>query len=132
MRYVVCDDHRLFIEPFAAALGRRGYDVIVLTRPAQLPTAVERHRPELCVVDLRFPEGSGIEAIGEVRRRSPGTRVVVLSGSTDVRDAAAAAAAGAAGFRRKAQPMSVLFDALDRIAAGGVVAPVPPTPRWRG
>jgi DNA-binding NarL/FixJ family response regulator len=52
----------------------------------------------------------------------------VLSGSVDVRDLSAAAAAGAAGFLRKDQPITAIFDALDRIAAGREVA-LPPLPR---
>lgn len=131
MRYVLCDNHRLFVEPFAAALGRRGHDVIVVTRPAAAVRAVLLHRPDVCVLDLKFPEGDAFDALAEMRQRVPACRVVILSGSTDVRDAARAAAAGAAGFLRKDQPISGLFAALDRIAAGGTVAPLPQPARSR-
>ena len=127
MRIVLCDDHRLFIEPFAAALGRRGNDVVVVTKPGALFRAVERHRPDLCVVDLKFPRASGLDLVAELRRRHPACRVVVLSGSASTRDAAAAAALGVAGFLHKDQRMSLIFDALDRIAAGETVTP--PLPR---
>jgi two-component system, NarL family, nitrate/nitrite response regulator NarL len=126
VRYVLCDHHRLFVEPFAAALGRRGNDVIVVTDPAAAVRAVSAHRPDLCVLDLMFPDGDSLDALAEMRRRVPTCRVVILSGSTSVRDAARAAAAGAAGFLRKDQPIAALFTALDRIAAGGTVAPLPP------
>jgi DNA-binding NarL/FixJ family response regulator len=131
VRIVLCDDHRLFIEPFAAALGRRGHDVVVVTRPAAAVRAVSRHRPDLCVLDLKFPEDDALEALVEIRRRVPACRVVFLSGSAGVRDAARAAAAGAAGFLRKDQPIKAIFLALDRIAVGGTVAlqPEPARPR---
>ena len=132
MRYVLCDDHRLFLEPFAAALGRRGHHVVVVNRPGAVLRAVARHRAQMCVVDLKFPEGNGIEVLAEVRRGYPECRTVVLSGSTELRDAAAAASAGAAGFLRKDQPMDAIFAALDRIAAGGTVSPVPLHPRPAG
>jgi DNA-binding NarL/FixJ family response regulator len=129
---VLCDDHRLFVEPFAAALGRRGHDVVVVTRPDALMGAVERHRPDLCLVDLRFPDADGLDLIAELRRRHPGCRVAVLSGSAGVRDASAAASLGVVGFLQKDQPISTIFDALDRIAAGGTVTPVPLRPRDLG
>lgn len=123
MRIVLCDDHRLFVEPLGAALGRRGHDVVVVTRSRALCPAVDRHRPHLCVVDLKFPEGSGLHLLPELRRRHPDCKVVVLSGSATVSDAATAAALGAAGFLHKDRPISTIFDALDRIAAGATVAP---------
>ena len=125
MRLVLCDDHRLFIEPFAAALGRRGHDVVVVTQPRALFQAVDRHRPDLCVVDLKFPDEHGLDLVAELRRRHPGCKVAILSGSLSTRDAAAAAALGAVGFLQKDQPITAIFDALDRIAAGATVATLP-------
>jgi DNA-binding NarL/FixJ family response regulator len=132
MRFVLCDDHRLFVEPFAAALGMRGHDVVVVTAPGAALRAVDRHRPDMFVVDLKFPDGSGLDLIPQVRQRQPACRVVVLSGSTNPRDAAAAGAAGAAGFLQKDQPISVIFAALDRIAAGATVTPMPARDREVG
>jgi DNA-binding NarL/FixJ family response regulator len=129
---VLCDDHRLFIEPFAAALGRRGHDVVVVTRPDALFRALDRHRPDICVVDLKFPDANGLDLAAEVRRRHPECRVVILSGSAGSRDATAATAVGVAGFLRKDQPISAIFDALDRIAAGATVSLLPPRPRDAG
>lgn len=132
MRFVLCDDHRLFVEPFAAALGARGHDVVVVTSPGAVLRTVDRYRPEMCVVDLKFPDGSGLDVIAQLHQRHPGCRVVVLSGSPNPRDAAAAAAAGAAGFLRKDQPISAIFSGLDRIAAGGTVTPAPFRDREHG
>ena len=128
MRIVLCDDHRLFVEPIAAALTVRGHEVAVVHRPADVVAAAEQHRPDVCVVDLQFPEGDGLTAVAALRAHDPSCPVVVLSGSVDVRDLSAAAAAGAAGFLRKDQPVTAIFDALDRIAAGREVA-LPPLPR---
>src|SRR3954447_14173637 len=130
MRFVLCDDHRLFVEPFAAALARRGHDVFVITRPADALRAVDRHRPDVCVLDLAFPGESGMDTVVVLRKRYPTLPVVVLSGSCDVRDGATAASAGAAGVLRKDQPVAAIFAALDRIASGRTLPPVPvPRPR---
>ncbi|SFL25513.1 response regulator [Geodermatophilus ruber] len=121
MRLVLCDDHRLFVEPLAAALATRGHEVVVVTTPERALQAVVEHRPDLVVIDLRFPEGSGLDALVELRTRNAGCPVVVLSASAEDQDLAAVADAGAAAFLRKDQPMRAIFDALDRVAAGRAV-----------
>lgn len=128
MRLVLCDDHRLFAEPLAVALERRGHEVFVSSTPAEAIRSVTTHAPDLCVVDLTFPDGAGdgMSALLELRRRHPECQVVVLSGSADERDRARALAAGAAGFLRKDQPVTAIFDALDRIHTGRVLPSRPP------
>lgn len=129
MHFVLCDDHRLFAEPLAAALAARGHDVVVTTSPDAAIEAVERHRPDMCVVDLGFPNGAdGVDVVTEVGRRYPSCPVVILSGSTETRDVARAVSAGAAGFLRKDQPTAALFAAFDCIAAGGAVPAIPLLP----
>jgi DNA-binding NarL/FixJ family response regulator len=125
VRFVLCDDHRLFVEPFASALALRGHEVTVTTSPAEAIRAVDEREPDVCVMDLRFPDGESFEAIAELRRAHPSCPVAVLTGSEGVDDLAEAAAAGAAGFLRKGQPVSTLFDALERIATGGDLVMVP-------
>ena len=130
MRIVICDDHRLFVEPLGAALARRGHEVVVTHTPVRALQAVAEHRPDLVIMDLAFPEGSGLAAIKRLRERHAACTVVVLSASVDVREVASAAAAGATAFLRKDQPVAAVFDALDRIAAGRPVsAPSLPRPR---
>jgi DNA-binding NarL/FixJ family response regulator len=119
VRLVLCDDHRLFAEPFAAALNGRGHEVVLTSTPADGVRAVDEHDPDLFVVDIRFPEGDGFDAVAIVRQRHPACPIVVLSGSDDYRHVTTASAAGAAAFLRKDQAVSVLFDALERVAAGG-------------
>lgn len=131
MRLVLCDDHRLFVEPLAAALARRGHDVVVANTPVRALEAVAAHQPDVVVLDLsfpNFPDSDGFDILARLRAREVTCPVVVLSGSVDARDLADAAAAGAAAFLRKDQPMAAIFEALDRVAAGRAV-PTPPMSR---
>lgn len=125
MRLVLCDDHRLFAEPFGAALTARGHRVVLATTPAQGIRAVEEHGPDLFLVDIHFPEGNAFAAIAAVSRRRPACPVVVLSGSSDHRDAVAATDAGAAVFLRKDQAVSGIVETLERVAAGRKPLPSP-------
>jgi two-component system, NarL family, nitrate/nitrite response regulator NarL len=130
MRLVLCDDHRLFIEPLAAALARHGHEVVVAHSPVRALAAVGEHQPEVVLLDLRFPDGDGIDTLVTLRERQPDCPVVILSASMDTRDLAAASAAGAAAFLRKDQPVVAILDALARVVAGRAV-PTPPLPRPR-
>ena len=128
MRLVLCDDHRLFAESMADALTSRGHEVVVAASPAEALRAVDEHQPDLCLMDLRFPHGNGLDAVTEISTRHPFCAVVVFTGSVDADDVAAATAAGAVGLLRKDQPVSAVFEALLRIADGHELLP-PPLPR---
>ena len=129
MRLVLCDDHLLFAEPFAAALNARGHEVVFATSPTEGVRAVDEHDPDLFLVDIRFPDGDSFDAIATARQRHPACPVVVLSGSNDYRDVTRAVAAGAAAFLRKDQSVRIIVDALDRVTTGsGPVPPPDPSP----
>ena len=130
MRLVLCDDHRLFVEPLAEALARQGHDVVVAHTLTRALAAAAEHRPDVVVLDLRFPEGNGLDIVGELRARHVECPVVILSASVDVDDLTRAARAGAAAFLRKDQPVGVIRDALRRVAEGRPV-PTPPMVRRR-
>jgi two-component system, NarL family, nitrate/nitrite response regulator NarL len=126
VRLVLCDDHQLFAEPLAFALERRGHHVVVTTTPLEAVRAVDDDEPDVCLLDLGFPDEEGLQAIAALRRRHPLCAVLVLSATSDARAVEAARFAGAAGFVRKDQPLGALFMALARVAAGREPSPPPP------
>jgi DNA-binding NarL/FixJ family response regulator len=83
---------------------------------------VETHRPDACMLDLRFPNPpDGLGAARVIRKRFPETAVLLLSGITDPAILAEAARIGVVGFLRKDQYVDYIAGALDVIASGGVV-----------
>jgi two-component system nitrate/nitrite response regulator NarL len=131
VRVLLCDDHRMFVESFAAALTARGHDVLVTLAPAQAVEEAPRYQPDLAVLDLAFPGTSGLPAVVKLRTRHGGCPVVVLSASADPRDASSALAAGAAAFLCKVQPIRSIFEAFEQVVAGREVAPAPAPPIHR-
>src|SRR5208282_5830983 len=80
MRLVMCDDNRILCEALASIFQARGHEVVVIaTSVAAGITAVAEHRPDACLMDLRFPDGSGVDVIRAIRRSGPDTKIVVLS-----------------------------------------------------
>jgi DNA-binding NarL/FixJ family response regulator len=123
MRLVLCDDNRILGEALAAALQACGHQVVAITTSVAAGTAaVSAHLPDACLLDLRFPAGEdGLGAVPEIRRRCPGTAVVILSGAPDPSIACQAKDLGVAGFLSKDQNVANIAQALEVIASGGAV-----------
>lgn len=121
LRVVLCDDHRLFVEPIAAALVREGHRAVVTTTPPAACEAIAVHRPDVVVTDLQFPGFDGSEVVVQLCDRYPILPVVVLTGSTDERHPAAIRTAGAVGYLRKDMPIRAVLSAIEQFARGGAV-----------
>ncbi|HEU4348815.1 MAG TPA: response regulator transcription factor [Actinoplanes sp.] len=121
MRLVLCDDHRLLVDAFATALRGHGHEVVALaTTPEEGYRAVRAHDPDVCVLDLSFPGGSGLDAARRIAAEQPRCKVLILSGRSDPDLIMAALSLGAAGFVLKEQGLDGILLALDRVAAGEV------------
>lgn len=119
MRLVLCDDHRLLAMALASALDGLGYTIeaVVLT-PGDAVRAVALHEPDVLLIDLGFPEGSGLDAARDVGATHPRTHVVVLTGDDSPEALSGALEIGVAGYVRKAQRVEVIAAALDQAASG--------------
>ena len=130
MRLVLCDDNRIFCEAFSSMLRANGHPVLAIaTTASDSIAAVATNRPDACLLDLRFPDGSGLDVARAIRRSVPETKIVVFSCVTDPAVMAEAKKIGAAGFLRKDQKPGTITAALEVINAGkvafetGILAP---------
>jgi DNA-binding NarL/FixJ family response regulator len=129
MRVVVADDSVLLREGLVRLLTENGHEVVAAVGdgPA-LVVAVDEHRPEVSIVDVRMPPShtdEGLRASVEARRKVPGTPILVLSQYVEVSyaDDLLADRRGAIGYLLKDRVSEVgeFLDALDRVADGGTV-----------
>jgi len=83
MRVVIADDSRLLREGIASLLRAQGVEVAAQASSAEeLLDEVERHGPDVAIVDIRMPPSQtdeGIQAAHEIRRRYPTMGIVLLS-----------------------------------------------------
>lgn len=116
---VICDDHRVFGQALGAVLEGHGYEVLACTSDTESGiSAVASQQPDLFVVDLCFPGGSSLGRLSAVSAVSPGTQIVVLSGSCDPQASADVRRAGAAAFVAKDCPIDEIIAALGDVVKG--------------
>ena len=127
MRVVIAEDAALMREGLIRLLEDRGHQVPAAVADGDaLLAAVAEHRPDVAVVDIRMPPthtDEGLRAALELRRRHPGTGVLVFSQYIETRYAAQLLAGGAAGvgylLKDRVADVAEFIDALGRVAAGG-------------
>lgn len=133
MRLVLCDDNRILCEALASVLQARGHLVLAIaTSASDSITAVATNRPDACLLDLRFADGSGLDVARAIRHRHPETKIVVLTCVTDPAVMSEAKKIGVAGFLRKNQTPETLTSALEAISSGKVAFGLGPYRRPSG
>jgi DNA-binding NarL/FixJ family response regulator len=88
---------------------------------SEVPGAVERHRPDVVVMDLRMREVDGIEATRRLRRDPDAPPVLVLTTFDDDELLSGALRAGAAGFLLKDSPAEELIRAVRTVSSGNAL-----------
>ncbi|MGH8891102.1 MAG: response regulator, partial [Acidothermaceae bacterium] len=122
LRVVIADDHPVFRDGLRALLHDLGADVVAEAADgAAALNMVERHRPDVVLMDLRMPVLNGIEAVGRLSRDHPHVAVLVLTMSEDTPSLQAALAAGARGYLLKESTKEDIGRALDAVARGEIV-----------
>ena len=131
MRIVIAEDSAVVRAGLAEILADSGHQVLAAVGNADdLLAAVNEHRPDAAVVDVRMPPGytdEGVRAAIAIRRDHPETGVLVFSQYIETRYAAdllgAAPGGGAAGvgylLKDRVGDVEEFVEALSRVAAGG-------------
>jgi DNA-binding NarL/FixJ family response regulator len=117
---LIVDDHEVVRQGLVAMLARREAFQVV-AEAGSAAEAVEmaaRHEPDLVVMDVRLPDGSGIEACRDIRAERPETRVVMLTSYPDEEAVLSAIVAGASGYLLKQTRARDLVAALEAVGRG--------------
>ena len=119
-RILIVDDHEVVREGLRALLSRRpGFAVVgEAGSVAQAVAEASKMQPDIIVMDVRLPDGSGIEACREIRQARPETRVIMLTSFADEDAVMASILAGAAGYLLKQTRGNALADAIASVMRG--------------
>ncbi|MFI8879240.1 response regulator [Streptomyces sp. NPDC055243] len=121
IRVLLADDETLIRAGVRAILGS-AEDIEVVAEAADGREAVDlalRHRPDVCLLDIRMPRLDGLRAAAELHKAAPGTAVAMLTTFSEDEYIAAALDSGAAGFVLKSGNPRELISGVRAIADGG-------------
>jgi len=98
---LVVEDDDAFRRILVNALRERGYEAEGVPDAAAAIQAAERDSPEMAVVDLRLPDGSGLEVVQRLKAIDPATAIVVLTGYGSIATALESVRLGAVHYLTK-------------------------------
>jgi two-component system response regulator DevR len=120
VRVMLVDDHEVVREGLRTLIGRQK-DMVVVGEAGTMAEAIEtaaKAKPDVIVMDVRLPDGSGVEACRTIREARPETRVIMLTSYADDEALFASILAGAAGYLLKQTRGQAVIDAINTVAQG--------------
>jgi DNA-binding NarL/FixJ family response regulator len=125
-RAVIADDHQIVRDGLRSALekpGLIGLDRIEVVAEAvngfEALAEVKRHQPDVLLLDISMPLAGGAEVVTDIRRWSPDTRIVILTGIDAPGQICSLIDAGVDGMFSKGEDLKELYKHLPVILRGG-------------
>lgn len=119
-KILLVDDHPVVREMLTLRITQE-VDLEVCAAVGEMAAAlaaVERHQPDLAIVDINLPDGHGLELIKEVHTRDPAVRLLVFSMHDENLYGERVLRAGAQGYLMKSEPPEKIIEAIRRVLAG--------------
>lgn len=120
MNILIVDDHILFREGLASMLANQP-DINVVGEAGTLRKAIAKAKelqPDIVLLDIGLPDGSGLEAIEQIQESVPDVSIVVLTIYEPDETLTAAIQKGIKGFLHKNTPISALVASLRGVSRG--------------
>jgi DNA-binding NarL/FixJ family response regulator len=120
IRVFSVDDHPLLREGIAAIIDNQR-DMVMVAQAASSQDAIQqfrKHRPDVTLMDLRLPDGSGIETMIAIRAEFRDARIIMLTtfeGDVEIKNALES---GARGYMLKSMPPKELVEVIRQVHAG--------------
>lgn len=120
IRLLLVDDHAVVRLGLRTLFERAGSFVVTgeASSVVEAQEQASRLQPDVVIMDIRLPDGNGVEACREIRSNRPETRVVMLTSYSDEDAVVASIVAGAAGYLLKQTAPKQLIEAIRTVAMG--------------
>jgi DNA-binding NarL/FixJ family response regulator len=120
IRILSVEDHPVFREGLATIIGSQR-DMLLVAQATNVQEALEHfrfHRPDITLMDLRLPDGSGTGAVKAIRSGFPQARVIMLTTSDGDAEVLLALKEGAAAYVLKSTPKNDLLAVIRAVHTG--------------
>ena len=117
---LIVDDHDIVRKGLAMLVSRQE-DLSVVAEAGTVAEAVEKAResaPDVVVMDIRLPDGSGIEACRDIRDENEDVKVLMLTSHSDEEAVMGSIMAGASGYLLKEIRSQEIVDAIRKVGSG--------------
>ncbi|MCC7143055.1 MAG: sigma-54-dependent Fis family transcriptional regulator [Candidatus Eisenbacteria bacterium] len=115
-RVLLIDDEPSIGRSLRRVLSDEGHDFEVATSGAQGVAALTAFRPQVVLLDLRLPDGNGLDFLDRIRELDRSAQVILITAYGDTKAAVRAMKAGASDFLRKPYELDELLLAIDTAA----------------
>jgi NarL family two-component system response regulator LiaR len=121
-RILIIEDEEIVREGLSLLIGQQaGFRVVGQASTVEEAIAIAgREQPDVALLDIKLGDADGIDCLAELHSVSPKTRVLILTGMTDVETHYAAVSNGAMGIVRKIEATEILISAIRKVQAGEV------------
>ena len=117
---VVVDDEALFAKAVVRHLEKAGYRCTHAATLGAAAAAIDSSEPDLVLLDMRLPDGSGLDYLQRLRARSP-VPVIVMTAYGEIDDAVTAMKLGAADYLKKPLDLEELRLNVEKVLATSTV-----------
>lgn len=115
-RILVVDDEEIIRDVISSKIQKSlGYEVVEAGNGVEALRHVEEAIPDLIVTDIKMPEMTGIELLGEIRKRRLNVPVIILTGYGTMEDAISAIRLGAKSFIKKPFDINEVISLIENI-----------------
>ena len=98
---LIVDDEPDIRELLALTLGRMDIKTVVAEDYSQAITKLKNHQFDICLTDMRLPDGDGLELVAWIQKNTPGVPVAVITAHGNIETAVQALKLGAFDFVSK-------------------------------
>ncbi len=117
-KLLFADDHHLILDALVYMAGNE-YEVQGVDRLSAFEEAIDSFSPDLAILDIRMPDGDGIEAARRTLSKRPGLKLMFLSMHTEPSYIKRAIETGAQAYLSKRSPADELRQAIRTVLNGG-------------
>ena len=120
LKILVVDNHDIVRKGLAMLISRQE-DLFVVAEAGSVAEAMTKAResvPDVVVMDIRLPDGTGIEACREIRDENSGVKVLMLTSYSDEEAVMGSIIAGASGYLLKGIHSQEIVDAIRLVGSG--------------